>query len=134
MFPDAVIETRSLVRLTPDEINDIRAGLRVGLESVFGSDNYVYYVDNYGNPIPWTGFSGYANNLTGMPYLTCPLHNEETIMNIPTEPEYSFGDGSGNIIYPDDDNSFDFGGNYGDSNGGTGDISGDYSGNGDVFF
>ena len=134
MFPDAVIETRSLVRLTPDEINDIRAGLRVGLESVFGSDNYVYYVDNYGNPIPWTGFSGYANNLTGMPYLTCPLHNEETIMNIPTEPEYSFGDGSGNIIYPDDDNSFDFGGNYGDSNGGTGDIYGDYSGNGDVFF
>ena len=134
MFPDAVIESRSLVRLTPDEINDIRAGLNVGLEGVFGSDNYVYYVDSYGNPMVWTGFSGYANNTTGTPYLTCPLHNQDTIQNYPTEPDYSFGDGSGNIIYPDDDNSFDFGGGFGDSGSGTGDIYGDYSGNGDVFF
>ena len=122
------------MRLTPDEINDIRAGLNVGLESVFGSDNYVYYVDSYGNPMVWTGFSGYANNTTGTPYLTCPLHNQDTIQNYPTEPDYSFGDGSGNIIYPDDDNSFDFGGGFGDSGSGTGDIYGDYSGNGDVFF
>ena len=140
MFPDAVIETRSLVKLTPDEVNDIRAGLRVGLEDIYGSDGYVYYVDNYGNPLVWTGFSGYANNTEGTPYLTCPLHNQETIQNIP--PEYGFGyeDGSGNVIYPDDNNDFIFDNGNG-SNGITGgntdgsdNLYGDYSGNGDVFF
>ena len=140
MFPDAVIETRSLVKLTPDEVNDIRAGLRVGLEDIYGSDSYVYYVDNYGNPLVWTGFSGYANNTAGTPYLTCPLHNQETIQNIP--PDYGFGyeDGSGNIIYPDDNNDFIFdngngsNGIYGDYTDGSDNFYGDYSGNGDVFF
>lgn len=140
MFPDAVIETRSLVKLTPDEVNDIRAGLRVGLEDIYGSDSYVYYVDNYGNPLVWTGFSGYANNMAGTPYLTCPLHNQETIQNIP--PDYGFGyeDGSGNIIYPDDNNDFIFdngngsNGIYGDYTDGSDNFYGDYSGNGDVFF
>ena len=140
MFPDAVIETRSLVKLTPDEVNDIRAGLRVGLEDIYGSDSYVYYVDSYGNPLVWTGFSGYANNTAGTPYLTCPLHNQESFQNFQPGPDYGFEDGSGNIIYPDDNNDFiyDFGngtgGIYGDYTDGSDNLYGDYSGNGDVFF
>ena len=138
MFPDAVVETRSLVKLTPAEVNDIRAALRVGLEDVYGSDSYVYYVDEYGNPLVWTGFSGYAVNTAGTPYLTCQLHTMENFQNFPFTPDYGFEDGSGNIIYPDDDNIF--GPNYGTGDGIFGDISGgdnyygDYSGNGDVFF
>ena len=136
MFPDAVVETRSLVRLNPDEVNDIRAGLRVGLEDIYGSDNYVYYVDYYGNPQVWTGFSGYAMNTDGSPYISCPLHNQETLQNYqPTNPGFGFEDGSGNIVYPDNgDLGIDFG------NGGTitddssNQYYGDYSGNGDVFF
>ena len=138
MFPDAIIETRSLVKLTPAEVNDISAALRVGLEDVYGSDSYVYYVDEYGNPLVWTGFSGYANNTAGTPYLTCQLHTQENFQNILPNPDFGFEDGSGNIIYPDDDNSFDFGYDYGPNNGGIiqgGDnYYGDYSGNGDVFF
>ncbi|MGM9604569.1 MAG: transglycosylase domain-containing protein [Faecousia sp.] len=142
MSPDAVIETRSLVKLTPDEVNDIRAGLRVGLEDIYGSDSYVYYVDSYGNPLVWTGFSGYANNTEGTPYLCCPLHNQDTILNYPPDLDYGFEDGSSNIIYPDDNNdfNFDFGNNGGFDNGYNGGITGgdqfygDYSGNGDVFF
>lgn len=140
MFPDAVIETRSLVKLTPDEVNDIRAGLRVGLEDIYGSDSYVYYVDSYGNPLVWTGFSGYANNTAGTPYLTCPLHNQETIQNMPPNPDIGYEDGSGNILYPDDNNDFivDNGngsnGIFGDYTDGSDNLYGDYSGNGDVFF
>lgn len=140
MFPDAVIETRSLVKLTPDEVNDIRAGLRVGLEDIYGSDSYVYYVDSYGNPLVWTGFSGYANNTAGTPYLTCPLHNQETIQNMPPNLDIGYEDGSGNILYPDDNNDFivDNGngsnGISGDYTDGSDNLYGDYSGNGDVFF
>lgn len=140
MFPDAVIETRSLVKLTPTEVNDIRAALQVGLDGVYGNDNYVYYQDEYGNPLVWTGFGGYTNNMTGMPYQTCPLHTQDYLQNYqPTNPDFGFGDGGGgNIIYPDDNGGFDD--NFGGNNGGFGDITGgdnvygDYSGNGDVFF
>ena len=136
MFPDAVIERRSLVRLTQDEVNEISAGLRVGLEDVYGSDGYVYFVDNYGNPLTWMGFSGFATNLAGTPYISCPLHNQDTIINMPTTPEGGIDDGNGNIIYPDNgngDTSYDFGnGGYDFSNGDN--AYGDYSGNGDVYF
>lgn len=140
MFPDAVIETRSLVKLTPTEVNDIRAALQVGLDGVYGNDNYVYYQDEYGNPLVWTGFGGYSISMTGMPYLTCPLHTQDYLQNYqPTNPDFGFGDGGGgNIIYPDDNGGF--GDNFGGNNGGFGDITGgdnvygDYSGNGDVFF
>lgn len=140
MFPDAVIETRSLVKLTPTEVNDIRAALQVGLDGVYGNDNYVYYQDEYGNPLVWTGFGGYTNNMTGMPYQTCPLHTQDYLQNYqPTNPDFGFGDNNGgNIIYPDDNGGF--GDNFGGNNGGFGDITGgdnvygDYSGNGDVFF
>ena len=122
-------------------MNDIRAGLRVGLEDIYGSDSYVYYVDSYGNPLVWTGFSGYANNAEGTPYLCCPLHNQDTWQNYLPGPDYGYEDGSGNVIYPDDTPGFDFGnnggtdnGNYGDNTDGSDNVYGDYSGNGDVFF
>ena len=100
-FPDAVIESRSLVRLTQSEVESIRSGLRVGLDGVYGNDNYVYFVDNYGNPLAWSGFNGFANNLTMSPYLTCPLHTQDTIFNFPTQPgDDLLGGDNGNIIYP----------------------------------
>ena len=93
-------------------------------------------MDGYGNPMVWTGFSGYANNEAGTPYLQCPLHNQDTFQNYQPDYDYGFEDGSGNVIYPDDNHDFDFGGNggTGDFGGGTDNIYGDYSGNGDVFF
>lgn len=137
MFPDAVVESRSLVRLNQTEVNEISAALQVGLEGVYGTDGYVYYVDNYGNALAWYGFSGYANNLTGQPYISCPLHNQDTIINFPTTPDDGFDNwDNGNIIYPDNgsgDTGLDFG-NGGYDFGGGGNSYGDYSGNGDVFF
>jgi len=133
MFPDAVIESRSLVRLTQSEVNDIIAGLRVGLDAAYGTDGYVYYVDDYGNPMAWNGFGGFAANLAGLPYVSCPLHNQDTILNVPTTPDGSLDNwNNGGVIYPDD-GSYDFG-SGGTIGGGGGNIYGDYSGNGDVYF
>ena len=133
MFPDAVVESRSLVRLTQTEVNNITAALRVGLEEIYGTDSYVYFVDSYGNPLAWNGFSGFANNLAGTPYITCPLHNQDTIINMPTDPTNPDEWGNGDVIYPDDSNNgFNFGNSGNDYSGGN--SYGDYNGNGDVFF
>lgn len=135
MFPDAVVMSRSLVRLTPDEVEAIRAGLRVGLDQSYGNDGYVYSVDNYGNPLPWNGFSGYGGNTTGMPYLPCPVHTMDAYMNFTPDMNNGFGDGyyGGDYLYPDDYN-FGYGGDQGGYQGGYGNYYGDYSGNGDVWF
>ena len=93
---------------------------------------YVYYVDDYGNPMAWNGFGGFAANLAGLPYVSCPLHNQDTILNVPTTPDGSLDNWNNGVIYPDD-GSYDFG--SGGTIGGGGDnIYGDYSGNGDVYF
>lgn len=77
-FPDADIQTRSLVKLTQAEIDEIKAALNVGLENIYGNDGYVFLIDSNGNPMPWHGFYGNIDNPAGLPYLVCPLHNAET--------------------------------------------------------
>ena len=105
----------------------------MGLDGSYGNDGYVYYVDNYGNPLSWFGFNGTANNSSGSPYLSCPLHTQEYFQNY--LPNQGFGDQygdqfGGDYIYPDDFD-YNYGGNYG---GTTDNYYGDYSGNGDVWF
>ena len=133
LFTDSVVETRSLVKLTQDEVNEIRNALRVGLDSSYGNDGYVYYVDYYGNALAWYGFNGTASNTAGLPYLSCPLHTQEYFQNY--LPDQGFGDQfgdqfGGEYIYPDDFD-YNYGGNNGDT---TNNYYGDYSGNGDVWF
>ncbi len=73
MFPDAQVETRSLVRLTQEEVEEIRAAANVGLTSAYLQDNYVYYLGAGG----WHGFSGNANYDSDLPYVVCTIHNED---------------------------------------------------------
>ena len=76
MYPDADVQSRSLVKLNQTEVNEIRSALSVGLLDVYGNDGYVYLVDRDGEPISWYGFDGYANSGHDAPYLICPLHGE----------------------------------------------------------
>lgn len=73
LFADAQIETRSLVKLTQDEVNAIKAAIGVGLSDIYATDGYVYFDGETG----WHGFYGNANNGIEAPYLVCPLHNEQ---------------------------------------------------------
>ena len=76
LFGDANIQTRSLVKLTQAEINEIRDAARVGLVDTYLDNGYVYFVDGSGDGMGWTGFYG---GLSGdAPYCTCQLHNEDT--------------------------------------------------------
>lgn len=112
MFPDAVIESRSLVRLTQGEVDEIKAALNVGLDGSYNNDGYVYLIDGNGNGLTWHGFyNDYSDNM--MPYIVCPLHNQTAWEN------YSpFGDPMGDPNDPN--NMFDF--NFGQD--GMNDFSG----------
>ena len=73
MFPDAEVQSRALVRLTDEEIEQIRSAANVGLNDIYLMAGYVYYQGAGG----WHGFYGNANNGSDTPYVSCPIHNQE---------------------------------------------------------
>ena len=104
MYPDADVQSRSLVRLTREEVNEIRSALAVGLVDLYGNDGYVYLVDRDGDPISWYGFDGNANSGYDAPYLMCPLHGEAYYDEFPEEdPDRPWGDDYDDGDYEDPD-------------------------------
>jgi len=69
---DVDINARSLVRLSREEVDEIKWASRNGLYDIYSDDSYVYYTD--GN---WYGFDGRANQDVEEPYLVCPVHTQE---------------------------------------------------------
>lgn len=102
LFADAEIGTRSLVKLTQAEVDEIKAAVGCGLDGMYTMDGYVYFEDG-----SWHGFYGNANDGIDAPYVLCPLHNAsswtEYEENLGTEGDLN-GDG-----VPDDEH-----GNWGD--------------------
>ena len=76
-FEDVKIAKRGLVRLTEDEIEEIKRAGKHGLYASFLEDRYVYYISNGGKDMDWYGFSGKANPKTKAPYVMCPVHTKE---------------------------------------------------------
>ena len=75
-FPDAKIESRGLLKLTPSEVEEIQAAAEAGLKSAFTDNRYVYYVSEGGSDLSWHGFDGKANSGVDAPYVVCPVHNQ----------------------------------------------------------
>ncbi|MBQ3488921.1 MAG: hypothetical protein IJA71_11610, partial [Clostridia bacterium] len=76
MDPEADIQARSLVRLTQNEVNEIKRAFAVGLTDPYRNDGYVYFVSASGEPLSWYGFNGDSNYGYDAPYLMCPLHSD----------------------------------------------------------
>ena len=93
-FLDAEIETRSLVKLTQNEISEIRDARSAGLVDIYTTDGYVYLVDGDGEAASWRGFSGDINDGVDMPYHICSVHTEEAMGDIEIDGEDGF-DGIG---------------------------------------
>ena len=72
LFPDSNVHSVSLVKLTEEEVQEIRDAAGVGLNEVYLHDSGVYY-DGEGG---WYGFRGNQQNPDGLPYIPCPLHSE----------------------------------------------------------
>lgn len=77
LFENAKVEKKALVKMTPAEIEQIRAACGNGLSSVYEDDKYVYYVSNTGEALDWHGFSGRANSNISAPYVVCPVHTKQ---------------------------------------------------------
>ena len=93
-YEDVDIRSLSLVKMTPEEVDEIRQAMGKGLLEAFYNDSYVYFVDNDGNPIPWHGFNNDRNLDLSVPYLPCPYHTQEAWEN--------FGGGYGDEGYGDE--------------------------------
>jgi hypothetical protein len=98
---DVSIDARSLLKLTPGEIQTIKSALTAGLRSAFGDSCYVYYISESGDPLDWHGFDGDANYGISAPYVICPVHTQEAweeyladLAAKETEPPVVEGEGS----------------------------------------
>ena len=60
------------MKLTQNEINEIKTARYSGLVDVYLSDGYVYYCNGNGEGMPWHGFSG--NLASDLPYHICTVH------------------------------------------------------------
>ena len=105
------IRNMSLTKMTPEEVEEIRKAMNVGLEAPYYDDSYVYLVDNQGNPIPWHGFNNDRNLDLSVPYLPCPLHTQESWLEL--ENGYYPGDEDG--YYPDNGYDDGYEGGYDDN-------------------
>ena len=94
------VESRSLVRMTLDEVEEIRAAAHLGLVDGYLNDGYVYYLDG-----DWHGFSGNANYGEEAPYVVCQEHSS--------------------AHWPEDDDDFGGGGWNNDDDGGGADMGDD---------
>lgn len=75
-FPDVEIATRSLVKLTQAEVNEIYGARSSGLVTPYLDNGYVYFIDGDGAAAPWRGFGGTLEN--DLPYHVCSAHTEES--------------------------------------------------------
>ena len=95
MFQDAEVATRSLVKLTREEIDEIKAAGRSGLVETYLNSGYVYYVDGNGEGLGWNGF--YGDGGGEAPYNVCSVHTRDSWqqMEQPDQGDGFGGDGFG---------------------------------------
>ena len=65
---------RSLVKMTQAKVDAIIEASGVGLWKSCQGENYIYLVDNKGNPVAFHGFNNDKNIGLNLPYLTCYKH------------------------------------------------------------
>lgn len=76
-FPDVKIEKRALVKMTQDEIDELKKAASSNLDKEYLVDSYVYLVTSAGQDAEFHGFDGNQNKDVKAPYITCPVHTKE---------------------------------------------------------
>ena len=71
------LSQKALVKLTVEEVEDIRLACKHGLASLYNSDLYIYLVNNYGSALSFHGMNGDANVGVDAPYIVCTEHTKE---------------------------------------------------------
>ncbi len=71
------IETKGLVKMTQEEIDEIMKAKKHGLDENFFRDEYIYLVDKNGKDLNFKGLNKNINKDVNAPYLVCPVHTKE---------------------------------------------------------
>ena len=71
------IQSLALLKLTPNEVDQINNAYKHGLGSEYRDNRYVFYVSENGTPLNWFGFNGKANEGLKEPYVVCPVHTKK---------------------------------------------------------
>lgn len=71
------LTTTWLVKMTAEEVEEIRLACKHGLESSYKDNSYVYLVDEYGNGTAFHGFDGDANVGVEYPYIVGTAHTQK---------------------------------------------------------
>ncbi len=74
----AKFTAKSLVMMTQEEVNELAACVGKGLQGMYAADNYIYYVDSTGLPLPFYGLKGTINAGLQEPCQVCTKHNQST--------------------------------------------------------
>ncbi len=72
------LEEKSLVRITEEEMEELKEALDKGLWTEYQTDTWIYLVDDRGrDDDSYKGFVGKCNEKTDAPYKVCEKHTEE---------------------------------------------------------
>ncbi len=71
------VEEKSLVKMTRDELDEIKKASGSGLSGTFLGDEWVYQVDEDGNDAVFGGIFGELNQSEDAPYAVCTKHTKE---------------------------------------------------------
>ena len=69
---------KSLLKMTQQEMEDIQAASRSGLNSVYLQNDYIYLINPDGSDANFKGFKGNLNKDVDAPYLVCTKHTQES--------------------------------------------------------
>lgn len=70
------LTTKSLLKITQDEINDLLKAKNYGLNEMYLRDDYVYLVNSDGKDLSFKGFTGKINKNVTAPYKVCTVHTQ----------------------------------------------------------
>ena len=72
------IERKAMVKLTQEEVDEIALACEHGLTTnAFLREDYIYLVDENGDPVPYYGMDGTLNYGVEEPYIICTEHTQE---------------------------------------------------------
>lgn len=72
------LEERALVKMTQSMIDELEKAEDFNLQSIYLKDNYIYQVDDSGNPVPFHGIHGDINADGTDSCVTCKIHTRES--------------------------------------------------------
>ena len=72
------LEERALVKMTQAMIDELKQAEKFKLQSIYLKDNYIYQVDEAGNPVAFHGIHGDINAEGTDSCVTCKVHTKES--------------------------------------------------------